>query len=275
MPVPYGSPARGGSARTGRVMRAHRRAMPPPPSPAGPPPRGASPDRATSRMSSWSDSISAEPPAGQPRHDVQAIALADDFRDVRPSERDAVEDVEPPLQRQLAVAAGRRAHAGRREPEDGDERLGIARPAWREAREIAMQRVVDVERRQCEIDVQHRARIPGRRVGREPGEAVHELAPAVRRELEAGRAGVAAVASEQVARTPRASRRGRASRRSGTTRGSRHPARPRRPPAGRGPPRGVRRRARRSRRTTDRGRAWPAHRGRPRAALAPRRRPSS
>ena len=142
--------------------------------------------------------VATEPSAGQPRHDVQPIALADDFRDVRPSERDAVEDVEAPFQRQLAVAAGRRAHAGGREPEDGHERLGVARPARREAREIAMQRVVDVERRQHEIDVQHRARIPRCRVGCERGEALHELGPAVRRELEAGRAGVAAVAHEQV-----------------------------------------------------------------------------
>ena len=56
-------------------------------------------------------------------------------------------------------------------------------------------------------------------------------------------------------------RRGRATHRYGTTHGSRLPARPRRPPVGHGPPRGARRRARRSRRTTDRGRAWPAHRG--------------
>src|SRR6478672_10235071 len=46
----------------------------------------------------------SEAPAGKPRHDVQPVALADHLGDVRPTERDPVQDVEVATQRQLGMA---------------------------------------------------------------------------------------------------------------------------------------------------------------------------
>ena len=60
---------------------------------SGGPPKPWRPEVATSRISSWSDSNPPNRPAGQPRHDVEPVALVDDLGDVRPAEGDAVEDV--------------------------------------------------------------------------------------------------------------------------------------------------------------------------------------
>ena len=53
----------------------------------------------------------AEAPAGQARDDVEPVALVDGLGDVRPTERDPVEDVALAPERQLACA--RRSRRGR------------------------------------------------------------------------------------------------------------------------------------------------------------------
>ena len=144
-------------------------------------------------MSSWSDSKPPNVPARQPGDDVEAVALVDDLGDVRPAEGDAVEHVAVAAQGQLAVAAGRGPDAGHGQAEDGDERVGVARAARRQAGQLAVQGVVDVERRQGQVDRERRpAGRAAPRLGGEGQEPLAELVPAVGRQLEPGRAGMAA-----------------------------------------------------------------------------------
>ncbi len=148
----------------------------------------------------------AEVPAGEPRHDIEPVALADHLGDVRPTERDPVQDVEAATERQLGMAAGRGAHAGDGQAEDGDERVGIARAAWGKPGQLAVERVVDVERREREVDRDRQPRIRRDRLGGEGKEPGPELVPAVGRDLEAGGAGMATEPDEEV----RAALQGRA-----------------------------------------------------------------
>ena len=141
----------------------------------------------------------AEPPAREAGDDVEPIAFLDGLGDVGSSERDPVEHVALALEGQLAVAAGGGSDAGHREPEDGDERIGVPRTARREGRQLAMQAVVDLGGRQGEVDREGEARVARRPVGGERQEPRAERIPAVGRELEPGSAGMAAVADEQVA----------------------------------------------------------------------------
>ena len=83
---------------------------------------------------------------------------------------------------QLAVAAGRGADAGHGQAQDGDERVGVARAARREPGELAVQRVVDVERRERQVDRErHAAGRAAPRLGGEGQEALAELVPALGR----------------------------------------------------------------------------------------------
>ena len=171
-------------------------------------------------MSSWSDS---KPP------NVRLVSRATtstrspsrtDVGDVRPAERDPVEHVEVALERQLGVAAGRLADPGHGQAEDRDERLRVADAARREAGELAVEGVVDVARRQREVDA--------RAAGADPA-APRAAASARNRSTNAGQRSVAISKPAAPAWPPwrmnrsaqhaRAPRRGRASRRSGTTPG--------------------------------------------------------
>ena len=76
--------------------------------------------------------------AGQAGDDVEPIALANDLGDVGPPERDPVEHVPLPAQGQLAVPAGGRPDPGHGQPQDRDERVGVARPARRQAGQLAI-----------------------------------------------------------------------------------------------------------------------------------------
>ena len=180
---------------------------------------------ATSRISSWSDLEAAERPADEPRDDVEPVALVDDLGEVGPAEGDPVEHVALAAQGQLAVAAVRGADAGHGQPEDGDERIRVARAARREAGQLAKQGVVDVERRQRRGRSASGARgSRGARVGGEREEPLAERRPSGRpgarsRPRRRGRR-----TGEEVAARARARRRGRASRRSGTRRGSTSPS---------------------------------------------------
>src|SRR3989304_87606 len=94
----------------------------------------------------------AEPAADEARRDIDAVALADERRQLRPPKGDAIEDVEPTLQHQLRVAATRLARACHRQPEHGDERLRVAGAPRPKACQVAMQLVVDVRGGQSKID---------------------------------------------------------------------------------------------------------------------------
>src|SRR5512143_857246 len=83
----------------------------------------------------------AEPAAAQLGHDVDHVALGDLARQLRPAEGDAVEDVEPALERQLGVPATRLAHLGHRQPEDREQRLRVPRAPRLAPPEVAMQAV--------------------------------------------------------------------------------------------------------------------------------------
>ena len=148
----------------------------------------------------------AEVPAGEAGHDIQPVALSDDLGDVRPTERDPVQDVEAATERQLGMAAGRGAHAGDGEAEDGDEGVGIARAAWGKPCELAVERVVDVEGGEREVDRDGEPRIRRDRLGGEGKEPGPELVPAVSRDLEARGAGMTTEADEEI----RAALQGRA-----------------------------------------------------------------
>src|SRR4029078_3880716 len=79
----------------------------------------------------------------------------------------------------------------------GDEWLRVADATWREPRKAAVERVVDLERGQRQVDREGAPRV-GWRPGRgDRAELLHELRPALGRDLDPGGAGVAAVAEEQ------------------------------------------------------------------------------
>ena len=131
-------------------------------------------------------------------------------------------DVALPAEHELGVAAVGGADALDGQPEDGDERLRVAGPARREPREVAVQAVVDVRRPAARGPPgAAAARPPGRRGRRRGEEPLDERVPALQRELEPGRRGVAAVPDEQVAAGRRAHGRGSGARRPGTRRGPR------------------------------------------------------
>src|SRR3954465_11737863 len=86
-----------------------------------------------------------ERPAGQARHDVEAVAFVDDLGDVGSTERDAIEDVQPAAARQLAMPAGRGPDPGNGQAEDRDEGIGVPGTARGESRKFAIEPVVDLE----------------------------------------------------------------------------------------------------------------------------------
>ena len=73
-------------------------------------------------------------------------------REVRPTERDPVEDVEVAAEDELGVAAGGVADAWHGEAEDGHQRLGVPGAERRQAREVAVQPVVDERGGQRQVD---------------------------------------------------------------------------------------------------------------------------
>ena len=76
------------------------------------------------------------------------------MRQLRPAEGDAVEDVEPALEHQLGVAPVGLAGAGDGESEDRDQRLRVAHPAGREAKQVTVERVIDVPSVDGQVDRQ-------------------------------------------------------------------------------------------------------------------------
>ena len=107
----------------------------------------------------------AERTAGEAGDHVDPVTLREGECEVRPTERDAVDDVAFTPQHELGVATGRGPDPLHCEPEDGDERLGVPGTARGQTCEIPVQRVIDIGGRQREIDGQ-RAR--DRRVLRRP-----------------------------------------------------------------------------------------------------------
>ena len=182
-PIPYGSP---GARRVGADRAGHAGAtastVPPAPRPGRAAASGCEPGRRHVADLELERLEAAEPSAGQPGDDVEPIALADDLGDVRPAERDAVEDVA--VARSVSwlwppVAARTRVHG---QAEDRDERLGVARAARRETGELAV--AARSRRRARAGPGRSRATARGSggaALGGEGQEALAELVPAVGR----------------------------------------------------------------------------------------------
>jgi len=122
----------------------------------------------------------------------------DEGRELGPAEGDPVEHVSLAAQHELGVAAARLPDSCHREPEDGHERLGVARAAGREPRQLAVEAVVDVAGREGEVE-----RERGSRIDRATGlddreEAGAKRRPVLRPDLESRRARVAAVPDQEV-----------------------------------------------------------------------------
>ena len=90
----------------------------------------------------------------------------DGLGEVGSAERDPVDDVEPLAQRQLGVAAVRGADTGHGEALDGDERIGVPRTGRIEPTELGEEPVVDLGRRDDQVDPELGASIGRRRQAR-------------------------------------------------------------------------------------------------------------
>src|SRR5262245_25965793 len=141
----------------------------------------------------------AEAAAPELCDDVDDVALGDVAGELGPAERDPVEDVQPALEDQLGVAAAARlADTGHGQAEDRDEGLRIAGAAGREAEEVAVEGVVHVAAADRQVDGEARHGLRRARCLGEGHEPLTELGPALGGDLESCRAGMAAVAEEQV-----------------------------------------------------------------------------
>jgi len=141
----------------------------------------------------------AEAAAGEAGDDVDAIALRDLAGELGPAEGDPVEDVEAPLEDELAVAAGGLTGPGHGQSEHGHDGLRVADTGRRQAGELGEQPVVDVGRRQGEIELEGRSRVGRLGLRGEGEETLAEGRPASGLDLEAGRARMPAVADQEVA----------------------------------------------------------------------------
>ena len=142
-----------GSGRTWRVMRA------PPTREAA---RGPGEDRRRLRMRARRGGVPdlelerlepTELAAGEPSHDVDPVALGDEPGDVRADRRRCRRGRRG--RGAGSATCGRRRRGRTRitvRPEHGDERLRVARPVGREPGQVAMQGVVDGERRDGQVD---------------------------------------------------------------------------------------------------------------------------
>ena len=161
--------------------------------------------RAASRISSWSDS---NPPKTRLATRATTSMRSPSWTGprYRAAERDTVEDVAVPLQRQRSVVVPGDANASDGQPEDRDERLGIAGTVRRQHGELAMQ--ADSRHlgpaEPCRSEHGRDPRDGGRSDRLEP---LYERRPALGRDLEAGRTSVAAVTDERVGAVPRAAPR--------------------------------------------------------------------
>ena len=161
--------------------------------------RGWAPDAETSRTSSWS--VSRPPNVRLARRATTSTRSPSD----RPSARSGRPNAMPSrtstlaAEHELGVAAVGGSDALHGQPKDGDQGLRVACAARRQAREVAVQAVVD--ERTAAGRGRRRAgagRPPASRTPPRAEEAGGELGPAVGRQLEARRGGVAAVAHEEV-----------------------------------------------------------------------------
>ena len=140
----------------------------------------------------------AERAAGEARDDIDHVALLHECRDVDSPERDPVEDVTIAPQRHRGVVRAGLAHPEHGQPEHRDERLRVAGSVRGQGGQLAVEGVVDAERRQREVDGEDGPRIRGHGTAGDRLEAFDERGPALGGQLEPGRPGVPAVPREQV-----------------------------------------------------------------------------
>jgi len=98
--------------------------------------------------------VAAERPAAEAGNDVDQIALVDGLGEVGPPERYAIEHVEAPAKGELGVAAGGGSNADHGQAFDDQEGLEVTLSARFETAKVTMERVVDLEGRQSQIDRQ-------------------------------------------------------------------------------------------------------------------------
>ena len=167
-PIPYGSRARGGFGRTGRVM--------PAPASRDRAAAGGGQDRRRLGMRAGRGGVAdlqlerlepAELAARRAARRRRSGRPRRPARRCRPTEGDPVEDVTVALEGQRRVAVAGEADPGHGQAEDRDERLGVARAVGREAGQVAMEAVVHARARAAR--------------GRSPGWAADPVAPRPRR----------------------------------------------------------------------------------------------
>src|SRR5206468_2876830 len=141
---------------------------------------------------------SAELAAHQSPDDVEAVALRDALGKVGAVERDSIDDVDDPAQRQLRMCTVRRADARHGHAQDRDEWIRIPRPARRERREIAVQGAIDRRRGEREVEPRDAPAVVRPYGASENPESFAESVPALGRQLEPRRARMAAEPGEQV-----------------------------------------------------------------------------